>query len=166
VNFGEHGKSSGRHLWTLGVKGVWPSLWPWVSPRSVFTSQKGSLEEVSEFLEVRAQVDHDLTTVSWVDRLLGLIKNLGRHMTGQTGGLDCPAPNTHTGQTGASYWSSRWPPGKIWELHKLKTSSNPLGNLLNACSKPKHAQTSPSCWQWMNQDKNAKMQPRACQIYK
>jgi hypothetical protein len=28
---------------------------------------------------VRAQVDRDLTTVSWVDRLLGLIKNLGRH---------------------------------------------------------------------------------------
>jgi hypothetical protein len=28
---------------------------------------------------VRAQVDRDLTTVSWVDRLLGSIKNLGRH---------------------------------------------------------------------------------------
>jgi hypothetical protein len=28
---------------------------------------------------VRAQVDRDLTTVSWVDRLLGLVKNLGRH---------------------------------------------------------------------------------------
>jgi hypothetical protein len=28
---------------------------------------------------VRAQVDRDLTTVSWVDRLLGLIKNLGCH---------------------------------------------------------------------------------------
>jgi hypothetical protein len=29
---------------------------------------------------VRAQVDHDLTTVSCFDRLLGLIKkNLGRH---------------------------------------------------------------------------------------
>jgi hypothetical protein len=28
---------------------------------------------------VRAQVDRDLSTVSWVDRLLGLIKNLGRH---------------------------------------------------------------------------------------
>jgi hypothetical protein len=28
---------------------------------------------------VRAQVDRDLTTVSWVDRQLGLIKNLGRH---------------------------------------------------------------------------------------
>jgi hypothetical protein len=30
---------------------------------------------------VRAQVDRDLTTVSWVDRLLGLIKNLGRYRT-------------------------------------------------------------------------------------
>jgi hypothetical protein len=28
---------------------------------------------------VRTQIDRDLTTVSWVDRLLGLIKNLGRH---------------------------------------------------------------------------------------
>jgi hypothetical protein len=28
---------------------------------------------------VRAQVDRDLTTVGWVDRLLGLIKNLGHH---------------------------------------------------------------------------------------
>jgi hypothetical protein len=28
---------------------------------------------------VMAQVDRNLTTVSWVDRLLGLIKNLGRH---------------------------------------------------------------------------------------
>jgi hypothetical protein len=31
---------------------------------------------------VRAQVDHDLTTVSWVDWLLGLIKNPGRHNEG------------------------------------------------------------------------------------
>jgi hypothetical protein len=50
VNFGERGKSSGRHLWTLGGPGIWPSLWPWVGPTSVFTSQKGSLGEVSEFL--------------------------------------------------------------------------------------------------------------------
>jgi hypothetical protein len=28
---------------------------------------------------VRAQVDRDLNTVGWVDRLLGLIKNLWRH---------------------------------------------------------------------------------------
>jgi hypothetical protein len=33
---------------------------------------------------VRAQVDHDLTTVSCFDRLLGLIKNLGHH-------IDCAA---------------------------------------------------------------------------
>jgi hypothetical protein len=45
----------------------------------VSTSQKGSIELVGEFFEVRAQVDRDLTTVSRVDRLLGLIKNLGRH---------------------------------------------------------------------------------------
>jgi hypothetical protein len=35
--------------------------------------------------------------------------------------------------------------GKNWELFELKTSSKPLGNLLNACNKPKHAQTSPPC---------------------
>jgi hypothetical protein len=34
---------------------------------------------VGEFFEVRTQVDRDLTTVSRVDRRLGLIKNLGRH---------------------------------------------------------------------------------------
>jgi hypothetical protein len=45
----------------------------------VFTSQEGSLGEVSEFFKVMAQVDRDLTTVDYFDRLLGLIKNLGRH---------------------------------------------------------------------------------------
>jgi hypothetical protein len=45
----------------------------------VSTSQKGSIELVGEFFKVRAQVDRDLTTVSWVDRQLGLIKNLGCH---------------------------------------------------------------------------------------
>jgi hypothetical protein len=45
----------------------------------VSTSQKGSIEFVGEFFEVRAQVDRDLTTVIRVDRRLGLIKNLGYH---------------------------------------------------------------------------------------
>jgi hypothetical protein len=41
-----------------------------------------------------------------------------------------------------------------WEkLPELKNSSKPLGNLLNACSKPFQAQTSPPCWQCMNQSK-------------
>jgi hypothetical protein len=48
----------------------------------VSTSPKGSIELVGEFFEVRAQVDRDLTTVSRVDRRLGLIKNLGRHSRG------------------------------------------------------------------------------------
>jgi hypothetical protein len=39
------------------------------------------MELVGEFFEVRTQVDRDLTTVSQVDRWLGLIKNLGRHRT-------------------------------------------------------------------------------------
>jgi hypothetical protein len=38
-------------------------LGPWVGPTSVFSSQLGSLGWVSEFFEVRAQVDHGLTTV-------------------------------------------------------------------------------------------------------
>jgi hypothetical protein len=38
-----------------------------------------SLELVGEFFEVKTQVDRDLTTVSRVDRRLGIIKNLGRH---------------------------------------------------------------------------------------
>jgi hypothetical protein len=65
----------------------------------VSTSQKGSIELVGEFFEVRAQVDRDLTTVSWVDRLLGLIKNLGRHISVMAGwrrcsrcGLRCLSP--------------------------------------------------------------------------
>jgi hypothetical protein len=37
-----------------------------------------SLGLVGEFFEVRTQVDRDLTTVSEVDRRLGLIKNVGR----------------------------------------------------------------------------------------
>jgi hypothetical protein len=45
----------------------------------VSTSQNGSIELVGKLFEVRAQVDRDLTTVSRVDRQLGLIKNLGRH---------------------------------------------------------------------------------------
>jgi hypothetical protein len=53
----------------------------------VFTSQKGSIELVGEFFEVKAQVDRDLTTVSRVDRRLGLIKNLGRHSLPPVNGI-------------------------------------------------------------------------------
>jgi hypothetical protein len=42
---------------------------------------------VGEFFEVRTQVDRDLTTVSRVDRRLGLIKNLGRHRPLAAGGV-------------------------------------------------------------------------------
>jgi hypothetical protein len=37
-----------------------------------------------------------------------------------------------------------------------RNGSKPLENLLNASSSPKQAQTSPPCWQCMNQAKNAK----------
>jgi hypothetical protein len=36
---------------------------------------------IGEVFEVRTQVDRGLTTVSRVDRQLGLNKNLGRHTT-------------------------------------------------------------------------------------
>jgi hypothetical protein len=36
---------------------------------------------VREVFEVMAQVDHDLTTVNCFDQQLGLIKNLGRHIS-------------------------------------------------------------------------------------
>jgi hypothetical protein len=49
--------------------------------------------------------------------------------------------------TWASHQSDRWTtpvrPMTIWEQHELKNCSKPLGNHLNACSKPKHAQASP-----------------------
>jgi hypothetical protein len=45
----------------------------------VFTIQLRSLGWVSEFFEVRAQVDHGLTTVDHLTGYLRLIKNLGRH---------------------------------------------------------------------------------------
>jgi hypothetical protein len=80
-----------------------------------------------------------------------------------------------TGQTGHPHRSDRWTRSpSTWELHRsdrcpspvrlmpprklpeLKNSSKPLGNLLNACNKPFQAQTSPPCWQCMNQAKNAK----------
>jgi hypothetical protein len=80
-----------------------------------------------------------------------------------------------TGQTGHPHQSDRWARSpSTWELHQLdrcpspvrpmpprtlpelKNSSKPLGNLLNACIKPIQAQTSPPCWQCMNQAKNAK----------
>jgi hypothetical protein len=48
-------------------------------PHKCVYYSKGSLGEVSEFFGVRAQVDRGLTTVDYFDRLLGLIKNLGRH---------------------------------------------------------------------------------------
>jgi hypothetical protein len=45
----------------------------------VFTIHLGSLGCVSEFSEVRAQVDLGLTTVDRLTGYLGLIENLGRH---------------------------------------------------------------------------------------
>jgi hypothetical protein len=38
-----------------------------------------------------------------------------------------------------------------------RNGSKPPENLLNASSKPFQDQTSPPCWQCMNQDKNAKL---------
>jgi hypothetical protein len=81
-----------------------------------------------------------------------------------------------TCQIGHPHRSDRWTRSpSTWELHRLdrcpspvrpmpprklpelKNSSKPLGNLLNACSKPFQPQTSLPCWQCMNQ---AKMQKK------
>jgi hypothetical protein len=43
---------------------------------------------VREVFKVMAQVDHDLTTVSWVDQQLRLIKNLARHTNSLSTVLD------------------------------------------------------------------------------
>jgi hypothetical protein len=72
VEFGERGKSSERHLGLLGFGwGLTKSL-TMGCPTCVSTRSKGSLELVGEFFGVRTQVDRDLTTVSRVDRRLGV----------------------------------------------------------------------------------------------
>jgi hypothetical protein len=59
------------------------------------TRPKGSF---GEFFEVRAQVDRDLTTVSRVDRRLGLIKNLGHHRRAGQGEETAAARTTWCGE--------------------------------------------------------------------
>jgi hypothetical protein len=50
----------------------------------VSTCSMVSLGLVGEFFKVRTQVDRDLTSVSRVDRRLGLNKNLGHHKSTMT----------------------------------------------------------------------------------
>jgi hypothetical protein len=70
--------------------------------------------------------------------------------TGQTGVQHVNRANTLTGQTGDLDRSDRC-------AIELKNGSKPPENLQNASSKPIQAQTSPPCWQCMNQAKNAKL---------
>jgi hypothetical protein len=70
--------------------------------------------------------------------------------TGQTGAQHVHRTSTLTGQTGDRDRSDRC-------TTKPRKDSKPPENLLNAPSKPIQAQTSPSCWQCMNQAKNAKL---------
>jgi hypothetical protein len=79
VKFGERSKSSGRHLGLLGFEWGFTKSLTMGWPHMCSSRSKVSLELVGEFFGVRTQVDRDLTTVSRVDRRLGLIKNLGRH---------------------------------------------------------------------------------------
>jgi hypothetical protein len=79
--------------------------------------------------------------------------------TGQTSVQHVNRTSTLTSQTGGLNRSDRCTPEPI-------TGSKPAENLLNASSSPKQAQTSPHCWQCMNQAQNAKKQPRASQIDK
>jgi hypothetical protein len=99
----------------------------------VSTRSKVSLELVGEFFEVRTQVDRDLTTVSRVDRRLGLIKNLGRHSpTGPSARRDRPArplPCHARSQRRKSRWRGGLERGKEF----LAGSGDP--ELVEACSK-------------------------------
>jgi hypothetical protein len=70
--------------------------------------------------------------------------------TGQTGAQHVHRTNTLTGQTGDLDRSDRCTP-------EPRNGSKPHENLLNASSKPFQAQTSPPCWQCMNQAKKAKL---------
>jgi hypothetical protein len=69
--------------------------------------------------------------------------------TGQTGVQHVNRINTQTGQTSDLDRSDRC-------KTELRNGSKPPENLLNASNKPFQAQTSPLCWQCMNQAKNAK----------
>jgi hypothetical protein len=64
-------------------------------------------------------------------------------------------PVTTTGQTG-HHRSSDCDRSDRCTLEP-RNGSKPPENLLNASSKPIQAQTSPPCWQCMNQAKNAKL---------
>jgi hypothetical protein len=91
-------------------------------------------------------------------------------LTGQIGHPHRSDWWTRSPSTWELHWSDRcpspvrpMPPGKLTEL---KNSPKPPGNLLNVCSKPFQAQTSPPSLQCMNQAKMPKIQPRASQIDK
>jgi hypothetical protein len=70
--------------------------------------------------------------------------------TGQTSAQYMNRASTLTGQTGDLDKSDRCTP-------EPRNGSKPPETLLNASSKPFQAQTSPPCWQCMNQAKNAKL---------
>jgi hypothetical protein len=69
--------------------------------------------------------------------------------TSQTSAKHVNRASTLTGQTGDSNWLDRCTP-------EPKNGSNPPENFRNAFSSQEQTQTSPPCWQCMNQAKNAK----------
>jgi hypothetical protein len=70
--------------------------------------------------------------------------------TGQTNAQHVHMTSTLTGQTGDLDRSDQCTP-------EPRNGLKPRENLLNATRKPFQAQTSPPCWQCMNQAKNAKL---------
>jgi hypothetical protein len=70
--------------------------------------------------------------------------------TGQTGAQHVHRTSTLTGQIGDLDRSDRC-------TTEPRKGSKPHENLLNASRMPFQAQTSPPCWQCMNQAKNAKL---------
>jgi hypothetical protein len=88
---------------------------------------------VGEFFEVRAQVDRDLTTVSRVDRRLGLIKNMGCHSFDQggeqSGDTQEEAPQVEDDDVGTIQRQSQAPHPR---LHQMVQRDHPVDNILGS----------------------------------
>jgi hypothetical protein len=104
---------------------------------------------------VRAQVDHDLTTVDYFDQLLGLIKNLGHHnrsgrfLPGQSGRtqpagknsthppIDLPIRSTDQSETLGIVWERRGLPLARSSVSKTHSIKRNLKSTLKSTSNPR-----------------------------
>jgi hypothetical protein len=79
----------------------------------------------------------------------GRCNNFSLHRSDRSAPPDRPVPNMCTGP-------ALWPVRLVTSTSQTGAQQSPE-NLLNASDKPFQAQTSPPCWQCMNQAKNAKL---------